>query len=332
MLVENQIIDVKLSKKNLEWYNSKGYNGKLQDIIKVKAEDLILGTTTEILVICDYCLIEGITKIFNKRFIDYIGDLNGKYVQKNACENCKQKRTQETNLLKYGQISHMKTEKYRKIFSKEYKEIFDSFKLRGCTLISPTYVYCEDDLEFICNKHIEKGIQITSWTQFNRGFGCNYCSYELKGENMRGSNHPNWNGGSSSLNQYLRNFIADWKQNTLKLYKYKCCLTNGLDLKIHHLYGMNIIIKETLNELKLDLKESVNLYSDEDLSQIVLLIIQKHEFYGLGVLLNSKIHRLFHSLYLNKDNTPEQFEEFKIRLKLGEFDDFLKENNLCLVI
>jgi len=47
--------------------------------------------------------------------------------------------------------------------------------------------------------------------------------------------------------------------------------------------------------------------------------------------LEKRIHNFYHGIYGN-DNTHEQFEEFKVRLKLGEFNDFLKENNLKLVI
>jgi len=93
---------------------------------------------------------------------------------------------------------------------------------------------------------------------------------------------------------------------------------------------MNIIIREVLNELNLDLREKYILYSESELNQIVDTLHKKHEFYGLGVTLNSKIHKLFHSIYLNGNNTPKQFEEFKTRLVLGEFNDFLDKNNLHL--
>jgi len=102
MLVENQIIEIKLSKVNLEWYNSKGYKGNLKDIIKVKAEDLSLGNGNEVLIICDYCSTEEKETIYSRQFFRYINDINGEYITKNACNNCQQRRTEETNFLKYG--------------------------------------------------------------------------------------------------------------------------------------------------------------------------------------------------------------------------------------
>ena len=68
MLVENQIIEIKLSKVNLEWYNSKGYKGNLTDVIGVKAEDLSLGNGNEVLIQCDYCLEDEIINIIPKKY------------------------------------------------------------------------------------------------------------------------------------------------------------------------------------------------------------------------------------------------------------------------
>lgn len=102
MLVENQIINIKLIKNNLDWYYSKGYIGNLNDIIDVKAEDLSLGNGNEVLILCDYCLEEGIKTIYSRQFIKYVKDINGKHVTKNACKDCQQKRREETNWIKYG--------------------------------------------------------------------------------------------------------------------------------------------------------------------------------------------------------------------------------------
>jgi hypothetical protein len=43
-----------------------------------------------------------------------------------------------------------------------------------------------------------------------------------------------------------------------------------------------------------------------------------------GITLSQKIHRLFHNLYGNRNNTSQQFEEFKQRYNDGEFSLILK--------
>jgi len=55
MLVENQVFTVKVNKKNIGWYQSKGHECNLKDEIIVKAEDLISGCHVRVKYICDGC-------------------------------------------------------------------------------------------------------------------------------------------------------------------------------------------------------------------------------------------------------------------------------------
>lgn len=53
-------------------------------------------------------------------------------------------------------------------------------------LISTTYNNCKEKLEFICDKHIENGIQYKSTDKlFNRNSGCNYCGIEKQRTGLR---------------------------------------------------------------------------------------------------------------------------------------------------
>jgi hypothetical protein len=88
---------------------------------------------------------------------------------------------------------------------------------------------------------------------------------------------------------------------------------------------------ETINELKYKINNNISEYSENELNSITDMFLKVHQKYGLGVPIKEKLHKLYHFNYGN-DNTPEQFEEFKIRLKSGEFNDFLEENNLHLII
>jgi len=65
---------------------------------------------------------------------------------------------------------------YNKIFKPEYEKIKQEFKKRDLTLISEEYIDCKSELSFICNKHIEAGLQSVSYDRFkNRNQDCKVC-------------------------------------------------------------------------------------------------------------------------------------------------------------
>lgn len=184
-------------------------------------------------------------------------------------------------------------------------------------------------LPYICNKHPEEGILETSYATIRDGIGCLKCVYE----NISGENHYYWKGGISPLCGYMRDKISQWKKDSLVSTNYCCDITgiNSSKLVVHHLYGYYLILTETLEELILPIYKEINNYTDEQLKEIGIVLLEKHYKYGLGKPLLSIIHDLFHRIY-SKRSTSEQYEEFKVRLKFGEFNEFLKENNLKLVI
>jgi len=203
--------------RNLVYYENLGYeipkylNCKNELKVKkgtkiiVKVSDLKVDSISNVEVKCDYC--ENIYTITYKSY----NKSKKEIINKDCCKHCGKFKRRESNLLKYGEISHMKTEKYKNMFSKKYKNIKEEFIKRGYELVSKEYVHSSQKLDFICDKHIDKGIQTISWTHFNRGYGCKYCGYERVSKKMKGENNVNWNGGISSLSHYLRNFIDDWK-------------------------------------------------------------------------------------------------------------------------
>jgi len=101
---------------------------------------------------------------------------------------------------------------------------------------------------------------------------------------------------------------------------YKCVITGKKFNAIHHLYSFNKILKETLEELVLPIHKEINDYTSKEMNLIKDIIIKKHNEYPLGVCLCKEIHNLYHKIYGKVDNTPEQFEEFKIRYNNGEFN------------
>lgn len=143
-------------------------------------------------------------------------------------------------------------------------------------------------------------------------------------ERKSGENSPSWKGGVTPLLKHLRDFIkkSQWQYDSYNSTKSKCIITGKYGTKkdkihLHHLQSFNSIVRETMENLKLDFRESIGLYSSEELNSIEKMCLELHWKYGLGVPLLESIHKEFHSLYGAGDNTPEQFEEFK-KIKLKE--------------
>lgn len=130
--------------------------------------------------------------------------------------------------------------------------------------------------------------------------------------------HPAWKGGITPVIKHLRKFIknSQWQYDSYDSTKSKCSITGKYGTKknkihLHHLYSFNAIVRETMENLKLDFRENIGLYSNEEIDAIEKMCLELHYKYGLGVPLLEDLHREFHSLYGAGDNTPEQFEEFK---------------------
>lgn len=135
-----------------------------------------------------------------------------------------------------------------------------------------------------------------------------------------------------SLSTYLRTQLSEWKIKSIRNCNYKCALTGGKFDAVHHLHSFNLIMREIEDLVESDIYQSVLDIDEKELGEIVALCHELHDVYPLGVCLNGALHTLFHQQYGYGDNTPKQFNEFKTRLKIGEFNNFLEENNLELII
>ena len=149
----------------------------------------------------------------------------------------------------------------------------------------------------------------------------NYCSVECMGNDRKniysGENNSNWNGGITNISEYLRHSIKDWKLDTLKFYNYKCDIThNRKNLIVHHLYNFNLILKELFEITNIEIKQTINDYTDEELNILKEKCLELHYKYGLGVVLSEDIHKKFHSIYGKVHNTKEQYYEFKNNNKI----------------
>lgn len=198
-----------------------------------------------------------------------------------------------------------------------YGKVKKDFEDRGYALTSKTYINTHTKLQYLCPQHGEQSI---SHGNLMSGFGCPMCYFE----NNHGKNSSSWKGGISSLNKYLRGIITNWSKESIENANYTCCITGirGKSLAVHHQYGFNLLVKDTLMDTGLPIKQSIGEYTTEELEDIKCIFMDKHKLYE-PVVLQKFVHILFHTIYGRGDNTPEQFQEFRERYNLGEFTDQL---------
>lgn len=149
---------------------------------------------------------------------------------------------------------------------------------------------------------------------------------------LNGELNGNWKGGITPIYSELRTQIKEWKDDSMKVCNYKCVLTGGEFDNIHHLHPFRNIVDETFDICKLDIKQKVEDYTSTEFESLVKTLNELHIKYGFGVCLCKPIHKLFHDTYGYTNNNELQFDEFKERLKNGEFDECLNKYNLKLVI
>jgi hypothetical protein len=188
-------------------------------------------------------------------------------------------------------------------------EINEFFSKNNCELLTTEYIGIDQKLEFLC---FCNRIGNKTYREYRKFPCCSKCGVESKS----GENHPNWNGGISSILVYFRNRLVKWRKESVINSDYKCVITGEAYNVIHHLYGFENILNEAFSNLGIHERELINQYEEYELNVIANEIIRLHDIYPLGVCLTNIIHREFHRLYGYGDNTPDQFYEF-YRIKTG---------------
>lgn len=126
-----------------------------------------------------------------------------------------------------------------------------------------------------------------------------------------------------TLSKYLRGQNQQWKKDSLISCNYQCVLTGSKNFEIHHLYGVSNIINDILeaNPKYKDLLFSE--YTNEDLLDLTAKFIKEQGKYPLGVCVDKKLHTLFHSMYGQYCNTPEQWYQFYNDFKNGIYNKYI---------
>lgn len=327
----SKTVTLHITARNITRYRQLGYNAKFNEELIVNVDDLSDSCGVIVDCLCDYCFEEGIETIVPRIYHKYLRDNVNGIIHKDTCKKCQGKKLKESNLKTIGKETNLKPIGDLKRLDGNY--IYNTFINKGLIpLFKPEdYVSNSQELPYICPKHKSIGTQYKRYGNLSfQKYFCRQCYID----NYKKEKNPSWKGGITPLKQYLRGVIADWKNNSMynSSYNssYKCVITDNRFDHVHHLYGFDLIILETLQETNIKIKEIMSNYTDEELTLLKNKCIEIHNRYPLGVCLCIEIHKLFHFLYGRGHNTPEQFEEFKARLKLGEFNLFLQENKLNL--
>lgn len=161
-------------------------------------------------------------------------------------------------------------------------EFVDSvFKERECILVSDTYANNSQYLYYICLNHPDEIKRTTFNSFYNQNKGCQQCWAERNS----GENNCNYKADISDEQRLLRrNYpeYREWFKNVFKRDDYTCqiCGEHGKTINAHHLYNY-----ADYPDLRLDINN--------------------------GMTLCKNHHVEFHKIFGNKNNTPEQFEQFK---------------------
>lgn len=114
-----------------------------------------------------------------------------------------------------------------------------------------------------------------------------------------------------NLRRYMRAKLTVWRNNVREHFNYTCQLSGEKsDIVVHHIYGFNLLMIETIDTLNFPIYTDLDLYNQDDLDLFVETFLNLQEFYGQYICITSKIHKHFHSIYGYGNNTQEQWNEF----------------------
>lgn len=145
-------------------------------------------------------------------------------------------------------------------------------------------------------------------THKNNVTGCSHCCH-LK---MTGSNHPNWKGGTLPIDDYLRNAVKKWREDSFKFYGNKCLISRvTTDLVVHHVLKSFLELRdEIFNEYNIDKFTVVENIDQDTLIILRNEMIKKHFQNGYRVPMSNELHKEFHSIYGKSGTNVQQYIDF----------------------
>jgi hypothetical protein len=339
MALETKEVETTVTMKTKSHYENLGYfvptyvdsRGTMRikkgTIIKVDAKHLNSGSNVGVLVKCDYC---GCN--IDTDYKTYIKN-NKNGTQKDSCSKCKGHKIRATKGYKYSHeyVNELCEKMGFILISKEIKSVDDNlevickkhpniiqrkrlylllkgkgcnicareqnglnkmytyeyvkeaFEKRGYILISDKYEGIYKKLKYICPRHPDEELQI-SLGELHNGHGCKYCGIEKNSGKTHYLYNPDLTDEDRVERRAFKEYVQ-WQKEVYKKFHYTCQVCNQhikQDGAAHHLYNY-----KDNPELRLEVDN--------------------------GILMCGSCHREFHSIYTNKNNTPEQFEEYVLQ-------------------
>ena len=212
------------------------------------------------------------------------------------CEMCGKEKTvkiQIYNSAEHHFCSCKCRSKYRSLYESGINsDRYDRVKIE-CEICGKTSYITKTQYNNTTHHYCSKKCSSIGWTKFYSGK--DNPLYERKRPDMLGDKNSSWN---PNLTQRDREYgriseeLKKWRLDVLERDNYTCQITGkrGGELNCHH-----------LNSYHWDKENRTNVDN--------------------GITLSKEIHELFHHIYGYKNNTKEQFEEFKQRYINKEFEE-----------
>lgn len=184
---------------------------------------------------------------------------------------------------------------------------------QDCELISNIYVNTQTPLLFKCNTCGGTFERTFATMKAKKAFKCFRCAHHID---------PDYDATIyQSLLSYFRGKTYLWKKNFLASHK-QCDITGVAEgeLDIHHLINFQTILNQASNNTNIPLIYKPNEFEKYgyDFNILVTEFLNLHKEVP-AVLLKKELHQNFHKIYGYKNNTPDQYYEFKkIFLKKGD--------------
>lgn len=185
-----------------------------------------------------------------------------------------------------------------------------------CELLSTEYINQETPLLFRCNCCGKEFERTYATLRSKKAFKCFRCAHHIDPDK-----DPNT---YNALKSYFRGKTYVWKKEFLETHQVCDILgaIEGAEFDIHHLINFSTILNQASINTEIPL-----IYKPHELEQYGYSLEKlTAEFLRLhneasAVLLEKKLHQLFHKTYGYKNNTAEQYYEFKERYLKGDFND-----------